>query len=807
MFACLDVPRPSRALYVMLLCALAMIARGTAADADTAASAAASVRATELQFFETHIRPVLVEHCYSCHSESAKIVRGGLLVDSRQGLLRGGDSGPAIVPGDVDQSLLLSALRHDGFEMPPRGKLDDLVVKRFARWIERGAIDPRGDGLAIPRSRIDPDESRDHWAFQPVVLPTVPIATDGASANWVRNPIDAFVLSKLDERNWQPAAEADKYTLIRRATFDLTGLPPTPEEVNAFVNDHAPGSYERLIDRLLASPHYGQRWGRHWLDLVRYADTNGADENHTMPNAWRYRDWVFGAINRDQPLDEFIVHQLAGDLLLDGTDERTHGERLTATGMLVLGPKMLAEQDKEKMRIDIIDEQIDTVSKTFMGLTIACARCHDHKFDPIASEDYYALAGIFASTRSMLNEDFVSKWMERDLPSARIDQLRKAHQRTIDQAEATLKQLTDQANASVKDKLKTDALPKDPQTHYSDAQKSEIEQAKKRIDELKNAMPKYVSVMAVDTKDPVHLAVHLRGNHLRQADQLTRRNVPDRIRQATPFGGIAEDVSGRLELAKWLTRDDHVLTGRVMANRLWMWHFGKSLVDSPSNFGLQCPRPLHAELLDWLTRQLVDGGWSIKRVHRLIMTSSTYRMTSRVATYTDRDPENRYLWRQNRRRLEIEPLRDAILAAGGSLDRRFDGPPDAAQSKRRTVYLSINRAALLDLLSTFDYVEPANHIEQRPVTTVPSQALFLMNNPTVRDQAKHLAKRLCDQEPDRSKRMSQLWMTLFGRPPSNRQAELAASFVDSVAGQADEQTGWEKLCLTMIAGSQFCYVE
>jgi hypothetical protein len=760
-----------------------------------------------LDFFETHIRPVLNDHRYDCHSADAKTVRGGLLLDSRAGLLRGGDSGPAVVPGDVENSLIVSALRHESFEMPPREKLSEEVAGRFAHWIRSGAPDPRSETESILPSRIDPIAARDHWAFQPVTRPSIPAAQDDQWSAWIQSPIDAFVARELAAKNWRPAAEADAYTWIRRATFDLIGLPPTTEEIEAFVDDESPDRFARVVDRLLASPHYGERWGRHWLDLVRYADTNGADENHTMPNAWRYRDWVVRSINRDQPLNDFVVHQLAGDLLAEGADEPTRRELLTATGMLVIGPKMLAEQDKEKMRIDIIDEQIDTVSRTLMGMTIACARCHDHKFDPILADDYYALAGIFASTRTMLHENHVSKWMERELPSAKIDALRKEHQSKIDAAANDLQLRIAQANVAVWAELKLEKLLDKPSEHYPEAAKAAIAAAEEKLKALEKAMPAYETVMAVQEAEPIDLPVHIRGNHLRKADQVTERGVPRRIAEVSPFTPIDATTSGRLQLARWLTGGDHVLTGRVISNRLWMWHFGKSLVASPSNFGLQCPQPLHADLLDWMTRQLIDQGWSLKQMHRVIMLSSTYRMSSRDSTYAAEDPENQFMWRQNRRRLEVEPLRDAILAVGDSLDRQVGGPPEGVASARRTVYLSINRAALLDLLSTFDYVEPANHIEQRSVTIVPSQALFLLNNPLIHQQADRLAKRLLETESDDLARQTRLWMELYGRPPTQQQRKLMTAFLDQLNGHSHPPAIWATLCRTLIAGSLFSYVQ
>ncbi|WP_345684106.1 PSD1 and planctomycete cytochrome C domain-containing protein [Novipirellula caenicola] len=774
------------------------------------AEPAESVPQSEIDFFENRIRPVLVEHCYSCHSSDAAIVQGGLLLDSREATRVGGDSGPAVVPGDVSESLLVSALQYDDFEMPPKQQLPQSVIDDFVTWVERGAVDPRTQAVAAPRHGIDPVAARDHWAFQRLVAPEVPqeeIRQD--DRDWVRNPIDAFVLAKLNEKGWRPAAKADKYTLLRRATFDLIGLPPSQSEIDAFLADDSPQSFARVVDRLLASPHYGQRWGRHWLDLVRYADTNGADENHKMPHAWRYRDWVFDRLNEDQPLDEFIIHQLAGDLLPSG-DEQLNRQRITATGMLVIGPKMLAEQDKEKMRIDIVDEQIDCVTRTMLGMTVACARCHDHKFDPISTEDYYALAGIFASTRTMLHEKFVSKWMERDLPSTEIDKQRSEHQKKVDRSRAAVEKIVADANKALLDQLKSETLPDKPEDQYPETTKKQLATARKSLADVEKAMPAYDIAMAVEEGTPTSLAVHIRGNHLSKGDTPVPRGVPQRLQSVVGFDTIADDESGRLNLARWLTSADHPLTGRVMANRLWMWHFGQPLMRSPSNFGLQSEAPLHQDLLDWLARRLVDDGWSLKRMHRTIMLSSTYQMRSDLADYSEDDPENEYLSHQNRRRLEVEPLRDAIHIAGDSLDRTFGGSPVDADAPRRSVYLLINRAALLDLFSTFDYVETANHIEQRPVTTVPNQALFLLNSKLVHQQAERLSASMLDHNDD-EERITHLWMTLYGRPPTETDITLCREFIVDAAqrlpAQASPQEAWSGLCRTLIAGSLFSYVD
>lgn len=771
-------------------------------------------KAADIEFFEKRIRPVLHDHCYECHSSDAKIVRGGLLVDHREALLDGGDSGPAIVPGAAEESFLIDALRHESWEMPPDKQLDEAIINDFVHWIDRGAVDPRLPPAEAAEGGIDPTAAREHWAFQPLTGPEVPRRVP-AESDWIENPIDAFVLAKLEQQEWHPAAPVDDYTWIRRATFDLTGCPPTSQEIRAFLDDDSPNRFEKVIDRLLASPHYGQRWGRHWLDLVRYADSNGADENHALPDAWRYRDWVFQAMNRDLPFNAFITQQLAGDLLVrPEQDEQRVSELLTATGLLVIGPKMLAEQDKVKMQADIVDEQIDTVTRTMLGMTIACARCHDHKFDPIAAEDYYALAGIFASTRTMADQAFVSSWLVRPLPSAKIDTAREQHQQKIDEAQQRRDRLVGEAEAKLLEEKDLKELPENPAEHFPEGTSEAIAKADKAIEELKEAMPQYDHAMAVEEADPVDVAVHIRGDHLRLADAVTPRGAPQRLTEVTPMPPIPEDRSGRLRFAEWLTAPDHPLTSRVMVNRLWMWHFGQPLMQAPSNFGLQSDPPLHLDLLNWMARRFIDDGWSIKRMHRLIMLSQTYRMSSRSTSYSQQDPENKWLWRQHRRRLEVEPLRDAILQAGNSLDRQFGGPGQGIDSHRQTVYLTINRAALFELFSTFDYVETANHIEQRPVTTVPHQALFLLNSSLVQQQAQRLAEVLMDQPNDEA-RIETLWMRLHGRPPRDDERDRAIRFVGQVMSVLPNDqppperavAAWASLCRTLFAGNRFSYVD
>ena len=752
----------------------------------------------KIAFFETRIRPVLVQHCYECHAADAKILRGGLQLDSHAATRKGGDSGASIVPGNPADSLLLSAIKHESLVMPPNSKLPDNVIADFETWIRDGAVDPRSEIRAAKLPPVDYEAAQSHWAFQKISDPSPPPVQN---ADWPVSRMDQFVLSKLEQSNMQPAVTADRRTLIRRATFDLVGLPPTTDEVNAFLADESPEAFAKVVDRLLASPHYGERWGRHWLDLVRYATSNGADENHELPNAWRYRDWVVRMFNQDLPLDQFIIQQLAGDLLPVPKDEQQAGDLLTATGMLVIGPKMLAEQDKDKMMIDIVDEQIDTVSRTMLGLTMGCARCHDHKFDPISSRDYYSLAGIFYSTKTMADRAFVSKWMERPLPSAAIAAQRTEHQQKIDAAKVDLAQTQPENEEAIKQK-------------------------KAALEQLEKDMPQFALVMATDEGDIHNLPIHVRGNHLKPGPDNIERGMPAILTRVAPAPVIAPEQSGRLQLAEWLVSKDNPLTARVMANRIWMWHFGKPLMRSPSNWGLKAEPPSHPELLDWLAQELMRNGWSLKAMHRTIMLSSTWQMNSNVRSdYVAFDPENMLLWRQNRRRLEAEPVRDSILFVGGGLDLTIGGTVGDVNANRRALYLPVNRAALYEMFSTFDYVETANHIEQRPTTTVPNQALYLMNNTAVHEQSRRLIEQLPTSDPavlpgdvpldDVGSVVSDLFERLYARRPNDNEVGRSIEFLKQTEAALLDVTNlrerrlqaWAALCRTLMAGNEFIYVD
>ncbi len=774
-------------------------------------------------FFEQKIRPVLIEHCYECHAADSKKVQGGLLLDTRDGIRKGGDSGPSVVPGNVGESLILSALRHDLFQMPPKGKLPKQVVLDFEHWIRQGAYDPRESAVAIkPKNEISWEEVKKFWSFSPRTRPDLPSPLN--MKEWeAGTAVDRFIQVKLEEQGLSLSPPADRYTLLRRMTFDLTGLPPTYEEIREFISDESPLAIEKLLDRLLSSPAYGERWGRYWLDLARYANSNGADENHSYPNAWRYRDYVVAAFNKDTPYDRFVTQQLAGDLL-PYSDESERRENLTATGFLVLGPKMLAEQDKPKLIADLVDEQIDTVGLTFSAMTYGCARCHDHKFDPILAEDYYALAGIFHSTRSMEHMAFVSQWNERDLPQEEL-QLQIDHdmefvQAARDEVEIFLKR------AGVSEKEMTED------------QKSELKKLRQKVEDAEKTIIKLPKAMACDEAKVKEVPVHARGNHLHLVGAPIARRFPKVFEGIVPSVKMPEENSGRLELARWLVDPKHPLTARVMANRIWQGHFGEGIVRSSSNFGFKGDLPTHPELLDYLAEELIRSEWSLKALHRTIMLSRVYQQKWRSDADGERiDPDNKWLWRQNRRRLEFEPMRDSLLAVAGNLDSAIGGqvepiygeftqtrkPRGGDDVLRRTIYLTINRAAISELFATFDYVESSVSTGKRSSTTVPHQALFLMNSPFVIEQASEVAKRVLTRTSRDQERIDYLFHLVVGRPTTQEEMDRAIRYLKDFreepksAGTSSNsdreedservERGWKSLARALLATNEFLYVD
>ena len=787
-----------------------------------------------LRYFETHVRPLLAEHCYECHSEQAKKRQGGLWLDRRSAWMEGGDSGQAVVPGNPDESLIVKAVRYDDdtVQMPPQGKLPNRDLQTLIKWVKLGAPDPRESAAPAPSKRkIDIEAGRQHWAFLPVADPPVPEVNNAA---WPTNSLDHFILAALQAKGLAPAPAADKRTLIRRVTFDLTGLPPTPAEIADFLNDDSPQAFARVVDRLLDSPHYGERWGRHWLDVARYSDSNGLDENIAHGNAWRYRDYVVDAFNADKPFDQFVREQLAGDLLPATGDRDMQHQRLIATGFLSLGPKVLAEVDETKMEMDIVDEQITTVGTALLGLTLGCARCHDHKFDPVLTADYYGLAGIFKSTRTMESFKKIARWNENPIPRPHDLKLKAQHDEKVAAKNSAIAKLVAAADALLTepaaDTKAVDNEPKDREALYPAETKKELKRLRDELGELEKSAPEMPTAMSVSEGDVMDVAVHIRGSHLNHGELVPRRFPL--VLAGSDQPALPTHQSGRLELAEWLTGGEHPLLGRVIVNRIWRWHFGSGLVPTPDNFGTNGEPPINGPLLDWLTTRFVEDGWSIKRLHRLILLSSTYRMSSR---YDDRaaqaDPENQLLWRFNVQRLEAEQVRDALLAVGGRLDRSMGGSmlhvknreflfnhtsQDGTKydSPRRSLYLPVVRNHLYDVFQLFDYPDPAVAGSDRAATVVAPQALFMMNSELVWQAAGDVADSLLKEDGlNDTQRTRLLYETCLGRVPSKTETSRAANFLAKFeatekegAEQKASKQAWQALCQVVLASNEFLYV-
>ncbi len=768
--------------------------------------------ARDLEFFEAKVRPLLAEKCFACHS--APKAQGGLNLRTRSDILKGGVLGPSIKPGDPDGSLLVQVVRFQhSVKMPPQGKMAPEQIQILEEWVRRGApwgIESPKDKAAGsgPKAQSPKLKAQAHWSFQPAKRPAVPSVK---SRWWVKNPIDAFVAASLEKQGLKPNRYADRRTLIRRATFDLTGLPPTPEEIEAFVNDKSPNAWEKVIDRLLASSRYGERWGRHWLDVVRYSDSNGLDWNEVFAYAHRYRDYVIESFNEDKPYNQFVREQLAGDLMPGKTDAETY-ERITATGMLVMGPKLLAQQDRLKLVMDVVDEQIDVVSKGFMGLTVSCARCHDHKFDPVSTKDYYALAGIFKSTMTMNGtlprNGRVWYWNERPLAEPEVVQTWQEHNKTVRDMQNRIRKCKD-----------------------SEEKKALNEELKKLQAQAPPAPP---LVMAVQEGEAQNVKVHLRGNPKTLGEEV-HRGIPA-MPGAGPGTPVADKRSGRLELANWIASPSHPLTGRVIVNRVWQGHFGRGIVPTPDNFGLLGEKPTHPELLDWLASTFTSNpsqsglGWSLKKLHRLIMLSAAYQMSSdaRPEAYA-KDPENRWLWRMSPRRLEAEAIRDAMLASSGQLDTSMGGsllPKNTGlagkevkidfASQRRSVYLPVIRGGVYDVLEAFDFADPQVVTGRRPVTTVSTQALVMLNSPFVIDQSERMANEvLSAPDLDDVQRVELAYRRTLGRTPSSTETRRTLEYLEDFsrrleATQPDPAKrrleAWRMFTQTLFASNEFRYV-
>lgn len=803
-------------------------------------------------FFEKKIRPVLVAECYECHStENGKKVRGGLVLDTREGARKGGDSGPAIMPGKPAQSLLIKALGHGDpkLAMPPKKKLDGTILRDFEQWIRLGAPDPRDATNAASKYVVDIEKGRKHWAFQPPKQAAVPKVSNAA---WPRTDVDRFVLAALETKGLMPVADADRRTLLRRVNFDLIGLPPSPAEVEAFAADTSQEAFEKAVDRLLESPRFGEKWARHWLDVARYAESTGKTVNFNYPHAWRYRDYVVAAFNADKPYDQFIKEQLAGDLM-KSDDPKVQAERLIATGFLAIGPKTLNERNGLKFELDAVDEQIDVTAQAFLGITAACARCHDHKFDPIPQTDYYALAGIFRSTETCYGTvRFINAQRVRPLlplpkeanPVAAVSRLTDAERKRIE----------DQIK-SVRDSIKN---MKDQTQQFLVSGQISLLQA--RLDAYDaDGNPKLLAMGVRDkpakaesapprggfagftyngTRAIADSPVYIRG----EPDQPGDIRIPRGTLQVMTKNPLKVPAtgSGRLELAEWIASKENPLTARVLVNRVWLQLFGRGLVPTADDFGLAGRPPTHAELLDLLACNFMDNGWSVKKLIKHLVMSRVYQLDSVAKpSAVEVDPDNTLLWRMTPRRLDAESLRDALLAVseqliatppvGSVVARAGEGPvaqfrPGGGESinsaindprnAHRSIYLPIIRDNLPEALALFDAADPALITSDRPTTTVPSQGLFLLNNAFVMRAADAAADRLLKTDGTGVERIRGAFIKLYGRPPTAKEQAGAEVFLkaygaqltkDRVSASQQERESWSAFCQALFASAEFQY--
>lgn len=919
-----------------VLCGLLLAVVGTSVVA-----ADEQVDSEGMEFFEKNVRPLLVAHCYDCHSGEEQ--QGGLQLDSRDGLLHGGDSGAAAVPKDADASLIIQAVRYTNRElqMPPENRLSDAEIAILEEWVRRGLPDPRSKAVeAGPPTGMSLDEGKQFWSMQPIADPAVP---EVQHADWVQTPVDAFVLHRLEEAGLRPAPQADRRTLIRRVTFNLTGLPPTAQEIDDFLNDESEDAWSKVIERLLASPQYGVRWGRHWLDVARYADSNGLDENLAYGHAWRYRDYVVDAFNSDKPFDRFLIEQLAGDLV-PGANQETR----TATGFLSLGAKVLAEPDMEKLVMDTVDEQIDTTGKAFLGMTLGCVRCHDHKFDPVRQSDYYALAAIFKSSRTFAETrtGVIKHWYEHsfatdeekeslkkidaeiaakksaassyrtkaigriraearakaadylaaavavtsnaplsrfaevaaerglhprilhhcrthlefhrydrvfetwhDLKSRGADAVHEYYQPLFAEAEAAwaqavkadpkVKALQDERLEVVRSALSDPsgflAVPPKVEFAFDDATLQEYYRLEEEARVLESHAPDAAAAMGVSEQETLAtLPIHIRGSHLNLGEPVARE-FPEVMRVSNVRPVFPKGQSGRLELARWMAGTQHPLTARVITNRIWNWHFGQGIVASTENFGKLGSRPTHPELLDWLARHLMESGWSIKELHRVILSSAVYQTAVRHPDEQqglDADPENQLLWRFRLQRLDAEQLRDSLLAVSGRLDASLGGKTVPLRNRqfvfnhtsrdhtkydsvRRSIYVPVIRNNLYSLFEQFDFPDPTMPTGRRNETVIAPQALLLMNSGLVVDCAQAMAAELVGSTMSEQDRVSHAYLKALGRPATVAETTRALAFLEDTgfvtvtATGPDEQDrvrAWALLCQSLFASNEFMYV-
>ena len=838
---------PGKIFLALILLAAPAVARAESFPRFDAAS---------LDFFEKKIRPLLIDNCFTCHSADTNS-HGGLRVDDRNGLLFGGDSGAAVVPGHPEESLLIRAVSYadEDLQMPPKKRLSAQQVADLTKWVQDGAAWP-DVRVAVDLNKPNPEYDQlrqSHWAWQPLQNVKPPAVRD---RGWVYNEIDAFVLARLEEKGLSPLRDANKLALLRRVTFDLTGLPPAAGEIDAFLGDGSPDALEKVVDRLLASAAFGERWGRHWLDVARYGESTGSSRNLPYPQAWRYRDYVIESFNRDKPYDQFIREQIAGDLLPAGSPGQ-RDEQQIATGFLALGVKDVNQRFKVRFLMDNVDEQIDTVSRCVLGLTASCARCHDHKFDPIPRADYYALAGIFLSTdlcagvRNLMGGggfDYCDTRMVLHLDTAAP---------VAPPNPQTAKKIEDLGKALAKARTELEALRGKPDGNElgtdggtkRSAARGKVKRAENDLLALTDpaVATGHAALGVREAKIIGDTAIRIRG----EAEKLGP-TVPRGFLSVVPIPNqpsIDSAHSGRLELAQWLTSDKNPLTPRVMANRVWQHLFGRGLVGSVDNFGITGDTPTHPELLDYLARRFVRDGWSIKKLIRTLVLSRAYRLSS-DATPANLlvDPANRFVWRHSPRRLDAEELRDTTLAAAGDLDRAR--PPaavvsslkvvemtnDGAEAKRiaeaglasrnRSVYLPMLRGLVPRPLQVFDFAEQGMVTGSRNRTTVAPQALYLLNDPFVRRASLDMADRLLAHgEWDDTQRINWAYRLTLARTATAPEIDRALHYLtdyeseaaglqaatpsekDSIQPANPRAAAWASFCQALFGSAEFRYLQ
>ena len=758
-------------------------------------------------YFETHIRPVLAKSCYGCHNSKAKVAQGGLFADSKDGLLRGGKSGvPAVVPGKPEESLLIKAIQgsHKDLKMPPGKPLSKEQVEAFVAWVKMGAPDPRTDAAPVVAEKpaYDWAAEKKHWAYQPVRDPQPPAIAD---TEWNRTAVDRFIKARLDEKKLKPFARADKRTLLRRLTFDLTGLPPTPEEMDAFVADASPKALEKVVDRLLASPAYGERWGRHWLDVVRYADTAGDASDYPVPEMYRYRNYVIRSMQEDKPFDQFLREQISGDLMSHKDDE-DRAEKLAATGYIANSRRFGQAEGEFYLTID---DTVENLGKAVLALSTGCARCHDHKFDPIPTKDYYALAGIFKSTKYPWAGLEHHQYLDGFAAAKRADQERldRQQKRMVDAFKVVKRGMGKDEKAPVEQRLK-------------------YLEAANEMASMRQRWPDIPMIYAVRDTEPVNARVMVKGDPKTLGPEAERGFLEILGGQKVPkdYKG-----SGRDLLAQWITDPQNPLTARVMVNRVWLWHFARGLVNTPNDFGKRGDAPTHPELLDYLTSRFVESGWSLKKLHREIVLSRAYATASgHDEANSVKDAKNEYYWRFDRRRLSAEEIRDSILQATGELDPTPGGPHpfgargafvltqhnpfvadfDKFSHNKRSVYLLQQRFRPNPYLDLFDGPDANASTAARVNNNTALQALYMMNNTFVDDRAAALAARVSIEEETAARRVRLAYRLLYGRTPTPAESQLASQFLAQYKVQAgSSKSAWTGLMRVLMSSNEFFYVD